>query len=315
MASTGTVCTTGAAASSSRTDLAASGDAGLETTVAVSSSSGRRWRTAASCCSSVRIEPQWRERHPPLLDRPAIRALFSAVDRRHGEPEQIAPGRIGGRHDTTVVATDGDTRPDEPARLPGQVHVDERQAGIRKQREQRASNPRLEGLEIGFRACRRTQGDAANADERCLLGRGHGARVPDRIAEIEADVQAGQNDIHVFPVIHADSDAVCRRPVDSECRERTDGGGPVRQRSRCRDRRARRRALYVGRDDADLAEFGGHLGQRTNAWAIYAVVVGNEDSHGGPRCKGTASFLNPRLWGGAYSPDSRARGAGLQSCM
>src|SRR4029077_7978897 len=45
------------------------------------------------------------------------------------------------------------------------------------------------------------------------------------------------------------------------------------------------------------AELGGYLGQGTDAGAVNAIVVRDQDSHARSRCKGTARFLNPPLIG------------------
>src|SRR5262245_37578533 len=58
---------------------------------------------------------------------------------------------------------------------------------------------------------------------------------------------------------------------------------------RVRNRMSRRRALDVRRNDAHLAILAGHLREDTNAWAVDAVIVRDQDAHADPACKEPAA--------------------------
>jgi diacylglycerol kinase family enzyme len=52
---------------------------------------------------------------------------------------------------------------------------------------------------------------------------------------------------------------------------------------------SRRRALDVRRNDAHFAVFAGHFREHTNAWAVDAVIVRDQDAHADPACKEPAA--------------------------
>jgi hypothetical protein len=85
-------------------------------------------------------------------------------------------------------------------------------------------------------ACRRAQRDAAQAEDRRLLGGGERSRVPDPVAEVEPDVEARQDEVDRSPLMGPERDAVGRRAVDTIRIEIADRGSAVRERPRGGDR-------------------------------------------------------------------------------
>src|SRR5688572_30398496 len=107
--------------------------------------------------------------------------------------------------------------------------------------------------------------------------------MPHRAAEICAEVDPGQNDFDVVPVVYTKGHAIGRRAIHAIrlvlALEAGDGSPAVRQRTRGRDGMAHRRLLDIGRHNAHIPKTRGNIRKCGEAGAIDAIVVGNQDSH------------------------------------
>src|SRR5262245_36391146 len=104
--------------------------------------------------------------------------------------------------------------------------------------------------------------------------------MPNRVAEIQPEVEPRQHYVYLLPMIDTDRHAVGWRPVDAIGSEIADVRRSIRQRTRCGDGVSHRGLLDVGRDYANGAELRRHLGQHRDSRTVNAVVVRNEDPHG-----------------------------------
>ena len=99
--------------------------------------------------------------------------------------------------------------------------------------------------------------------------------MPHRIAEVAAEIDARKNDVDVIPAIDSNRHAIGRRAVDAISLPERHRRARVTERGRCADRVCRRRHLDVWGHDTNLGEARRDLGQRGDAGAVDAVVVGN----------------------------------------
>ena len=99
------------------------------------------------------------------------------------------------------------------------VDVDEREIDFTEKRLQHLANPWFQRLEVGggLGTGRCAQGDATQSEQRGLFRRGDGAGVPDRVPEIESEIETRQDDVDLLPVIRTERDAVRRSAVHAEC--------------------------------------------------------------------------------------------------
>src|SRR5207237_9146669 len=110
--------------------------------------------------------------------------------------------------------------------------------------------------------------------------------------QVRPEMDAGEADVDLAPVVRADRDAVCGRavhPVGVDALE--DARPPVPERPRRGDRVTRGRLLHVGRDHPNLPELLGGACECGDTRAVDAVVVGNQDAHGPPFGPGTRREL------------------------
>jgi hypothetical protein len=161
------------------------------------------------------VEPQRRDRDVSALERPQVCTRSVLAQLRDGEPEDRAVVGIARRHDLTVVLLDGLAHPVDATRTRGQVHVDETQLRPGNQQLEDALDVRGEIAQVRGLANRgRAEGDAARAQQGRLVGRRERPRVPHAVAQVGAQVDAGQDHVHIRLVVHSERDAVGRRPVD-----------------------------------------------------------------------------------------------------
>jgi len=219
-----------------------------------------------------------------LIEGAAIRALLGRLDRHDRVPVELAAHRILAGNHLAVVVPHRLAGPARAARCFGrEIHVDERQIRNVEEHREDALRPGLQHLEIGLVAVGRgrAERDPAQAEERGLLRCRKRSRVPDGIAEVQADIDSGEYDIHLLPQRGTQHDAIAGRAVDAVRLQPGRGqlGALVAQRPRRGDRGACRRHLDVGRHDSHLPESGSYLRQSGYARAIDAVVVRDEDAH------------------------------------
>ena len=108
--------------------------------------------------------------------------------------------------------------------------------------------------------------------------------MPQRVAQVGADVHAGQHHVDVRVVEHAECNTVSRGAIypirfDSVGKR----GAPVRQGAAGRDRVAGRRVLDVGRNDYDIAMLRCRSCKQRETRAENAVIVRDQEAHLAPR--------------------------------
>jgi hypothetical protein len=149
---------------------------------------------------------------------------------------------------------------------------------------------------------RRAECDAADAEQGRLLGRRQGAGVPQRVAQVGAEVDPGQDEVHALPVMGTEGHAIGGRAVDAVRFDAIDDPrGAVGQRLGRRDGMAGRRLLDVGCHDPHIAELPRNLRQGGNARAVDTVVIRDEDAHG---CLATRDAASQPV-GRRRAPDGR----------
>lgn len=163
------------------------------------------------------IQTEGGDRDEVLFDRPTIRADLGGVEGASDEPIDLSIVGVARAFDVAVVVPDRLAREYDAAWALRKIHVHER-----KLRE--LDQARDHGFDVGTNrrvTCivpllGRTEGDAADAEERCLLGGGEGSRVPHRVANVEPEVHPREHDIDITPDIGAEADAIRGSPVDAK---------------------------------------------------------------------------------------------------
>src|SRR5262245_20323164 len=131
--------------------------------------------------------------------------------------------------------------------------------------------------------------------------------MPDRVAEIEAEVAARQHEINLPPLERAKGHAVSRRAVDTICLRTGDPRRAERERPAGGDRVAHRGLLDVGRHYPNGAERGCHFRQRRYARAVDAIVVTDQNPHAMTVCKGAATSLHLNAEGCGFASTGTRR--------
>jgi hypothetical protein len=105
--------------------------------------------------------------------------------------------------------------------------------------------------------------------------------MPDAVADVRPQVDAGEHDVDVLPEKGAQCDAICRGSIDAVRIELAQlWRATVREWPRMGDRMTHRGLLDIRGHDPDLAKARRHLGERREPGTVDAIIVGNQNSHG-----------------------------------
>src|ERR1043165_163902 len=262
-----------------------------------------RWRTA----STMRAR-RWVKSGKELLERlePRDRRVVGEVEVQRGDGDAAAlhglevgagvvaprrrpaadpvirpPTRIQSLDDPLGVDALAERRDLHAAKLPdGEVDVEDdlRVALLREEMPHEARGELRAAVEGEVLSDERGEGDGGDVEQRSFERGGDRAGVGDVVAEVRAEVDAGDDEVGAV-LLHQLQDrqvhAVRRRAVDDplvlfELQEA--------QRTVERERVRGRALLAVGRDDDDVAGRLQRRGELAQAFAVDAVVVGEEDA-------------------------------------
>src|SRR4029077_5519312 len=103
--------------------------------------------------------------------------------------------------------------------------------------------------------------------------------MPDRVAEVQAQVDPGKNKIDMAPTMHAECDAICRCTVYAIRVELAAMHTLKSQGARRGNGMTHRGLLDIGRNNAHVTKTCRCFRQGYNARAVNTVIVRAQDSH------------------------------------